>query len=143
MKYCSKCGSPINQDTHKCSGCGKQYFILNKRIAYIVIALALVVSNIFSAYIAVNNYEQVQIYKKDMALSIKEKDALVDQVKSIKDQKSEYEEKIKLELAFKTPTGEKYHRWGCPYLENANRFVAVRVTDQFPRYNQYCSYCWK
>lgn len=26
IKYCSRCGSPINSSTKKCTGCGKQYF---------------------------------------------------------------------------------------------------------------------
>ena len=44
VKYCSRCGSKIDSDTKKCTGCGKQYFRGFKftKLSIALIALAIV-----------------------------------------------------------------------------------------------------
>ena len=49
MKYCSRCGSPIDNETKICTGCGKQYF---KGIRFTKHSAAILVLSLLLAYTA-------------------------------------------------------------------------------------------
>ena len=83
IRFCGKCGSQIDSETKKCTGCGKQYFkglkhyfklIFNKkRILPIVLSVLLVfslISNILQQ-IDINDYTNIVREKHN---TIKEKD---------------------------------------------------------------------
>ena len=65
-KYCSKCGSAINNQTKKCTGCGKQYFQFSfKPILCIILVILLGCAgwfgyNYFSYVKAIDNKEFIQ-----------------------------------------------------------------------------------
>ena len=75
QKYCSRCGCLINDETKKCTGCGRQYFKLNvfihvygKVIINVVVAFLLIVSVAMNIYFIYKEpkikYEIPDIYKE-------------------------------------------------------------------------------
>ena len=59
VKYCSKCGAPINPDSKICSGCGKKYFSLKGSFRWIAgfLIIALLAGNAYQFY---NSKERIK-----------------------------------------------------------------------------------
>lgn len=97
ISYCKKCGQPIDNDTKKCTGCGKQYF--NPRKAFkvsiklfsILIILSLLFSTIYFFNLS-NSYsiklsEQEEIFNSEMD---KLKSENIDLKEKYEDEKQKY-----------------------------------------------------
>lgn len=93
-KYCSRCGSPIDPQSKKCTGCGKQFFCIACFKKYILYAIGTLVCVVFLLS-AKNNLELQQI--------IKEQSAIIEQLTTENDELlAQYEEQVeKLELETK------------------------------------------
>ena len=60
IKYCSRCGTLIDPNTKKCTGCGKQYFkgVSAKALLCILISCVLIVSLVFNVVLYVKYDEK-------------------------------------------------------------------------------------
>jgi len=76
--YCKRCGAPIEHDTKKCSGCGKQYF----RVKVIIPALLAV---LVVGLVGLNIFQYI-IYQDKVEVVEQLKDSLTEKEQTISDQ---------------------------------------------------------
>lgn len=123
IKYCSRCGSAIDNKTKKCTGCGKQYFrgLRFTKFSVTVIILVLVFAalsalcvlqyiNVDRLETKVSDLEQQVKYKET---TIKIKDATI---KRLEDEKWDNWAKLYFfdTYAVMVNSGsKKYHKYGC------------------------------
>ena len=129
MKYCKNCGGPIDYATKKCEGCGKQYCHIPKltlsRCIVAIVITALVGLSTYQ-YIA-NNQKTVRLTEDLKTVQSNYKTILVqygDLYTRV--QKAELENVFwDSNVVICTPSGEKYHEYGCSHLVDRDYFVCT------------------
>lgn len=94
IKYCSHCGSLIDNETKQCTGCGKQYFngIRFNKVFFIVLSfsLALLLAIAFIVY----QYNEINELKEGSSNNENEIDSLTSQVGWLKSEKMFLEKRV-------------------------------------------------
>ena len=136
-KYCSRCGSPVDNDTKICTGCGKQYFRglkFNKfSITILIISLLLITSIVMNVW-QYNEIDSLSNQKENLENRISE---LEDQ--SVKDFNKLYFFERFAEIVANDGTN-KYHKWGCSQLDTSNGFWIFNTDAAKEDYYE-CQYC--
>ena len=129
-RYCTHCGSPINEDTKRCMGCGKQYFkgikhflgniFCKRHLALVIVSFVLLASLIANIVLAINvadlerayhiNRDKVDQYEKDLS-DVRNK------VEQYKDELSNVRNKVNFidnNVVFIEDDGSNlYHKYDC------------------------------
>lgn len=136
-KYCKQCGSKIDYNTKKCTGCGKQYFKLHMNKTTIIlsaIVLALVVLNIFQFVNLIKKDEIINEKTARISNSENLYDDLLNSNSRLKKQKERIKKKYrKISDAYDfyheysaivyDDGSKKYHTYECPkYIDTDIKF---------------------
>ena len=95
VKFCSKCGGRIDNETKKCTGCGKQYFkgFKANKILTLVLILLLVLSGILNVYLYTEG-NKVAGLKREVEAVKADKKSLNDTVTRLRNQLKEAEAEL-------------------------------------------------
>lgn len=134
-KYCSRCGMIIDISTHKCTGCGKQYFkgVPWKRLSIVMLSIFFAASVVANVFLCVNNRDLVT----DVRYLEKRNDRLEDDVDDLQeelDQFYDYYEETFNKIAFfdrvvvfiEDDGTNRYHKYDCDQFIG-NSFWAYNV----------------
>ena len=112
-KFCRHCGSMIDPETKKCTGCGKQYFHLPKLTTPMIVGTILII-----VLAGANIYQYVQLA-------------------SIKKEYNFYHD-----YAVIVPTeDDSYHRYGCPNIDENDSFWIYNINAAESRGYTPCPEC--
>ena len=152
-RYCSKCGSMVDNKTKICTGCGKQYFkgfkFTKFSITVIVLALVIAILSTFCVLQYINTQElsdeisalEGQVRNKETTIS-----TLQNKIDNL--QKENADDLLKLmffeEYAELVPNDGSYtyHKYGCPKLDDDANFWILNTEAAKQDYYK-CSYCHK
>lgn len=150
-KYCSRCGSVVDNKTKTCTGCGKQYFrgFRFTKFSITVIALALVIATVST--LCVLQYINTQELKDEISdlerqVSTKQStiNRLENEVDDLEDEKWENWAKLNFFDSYAEVIGDdgtnKYHKWGCSKLDTSDGFWILNTEAAKDDYYK-CSYC--
>lgn len=142
VRYCSLCGNPIDGETKRCTGCGKQYFkgIPWKRVIAVIFSLLLVAS------LAVN-----MLSYRVLEEIVHENDDLAEKINSIQVEKKDIENELKENykifneinklVVFVEDDGTKlYHRFQCEKFKG-DSFWAFNLDAAKDKGYKPCSLC--
>ena len=150
-RYCSRCGSLIDNQTKQCTGCGKKYFkgIRFNKVFCIVLAfsLALIAAIGFIGY----QYTEINSLEEKTASLNSKVNSLNSQISTLKTQKSNLEKKVNQyedivefvddHVVFVEDDGTKlYHKYEC-YKFKGNYFWAYNTEAAIDRGYKACSAC--
>ena len=163
--YCSKCGSPVDPETKKCTGCGKQYFNIHKLVSWKIISIILFICLCISFGYA-QHWHSLFIYEKEEILSgnehihkldaeLKEyKNLYSDQTDKIKDLEEKNEKLLgdfskasweafwyEQHAGICTPGGNKYHTYDCYHWKNSDSFWIYNIEAAEQRGYEPCLDC--
>lgn len=125
-RFCKFCGSEIDQNTKKCTGCGKQFFLL-KRIYKNAALIILIVLNIIIITLFV--FLDIE-YRDTKELLEINRDAVqkhLSTIKELNDENFDLSKKADFldeHICFttKTDSGYRYHKYGCYHLDNRDTY---------------------
>lgn len=146
-KYCSRCGSVIDNNTKACTGCGKQYFkgirIKFNKFSITVIALALVIVTLLT--LCILQFVNTQDLQKDLDDKKTTIRRLEQQVDNLNDEKWENKDKIDFYDRSVVIIGddgtETYHKYGCSKLDTSNGYWILNSEAADYRGYDKCSRC--
>ena len=146
MVYCKKCGSPIDNGTKKCTGCGKQYFNIHKFTSWKIISITLAICLCITFGFAYR-WHSFYVYEKEQVLlgndyiqkldsNLKEyQDLCASQKEKIADIEQKRDDlhlqysKAQSSLSWYeqhagicTPGGTKYHTYDCYHWKDSDYF---------------------
>ena len=122
--YCKLCGNEIDNKTRKCSGCGKQYFHLSKRV-YIIALVSIIAVGLIGAnlYQYIENNQTIELLNKNLDSMSDNRDEFMAKNDALSSELFSKER----ELAFwdksaviVTESGKKYHHYGCYHLNGCS-----------------------
>lgn len=160
-RFCKRCGSQIDPETKKCTGCGKQYPYFSEKLFWrvftpvICIVLAIVIILQYN-----NNQLWINAYNDQQDRITKQAQKIEDQEDTISIYESDINDKLSKisaleqgneELRDKTNfmdyyivivgADEKYyHKYGCPRL-NKSTFLAFNIDAAKGEGYKPCPYC--
>jgi len=151
MKYCSRCGSAIDNKTKTCTGCGKQYFrgFRFTKFSITVIALALAIATVST--LCVLQYINTQELKdeiSDLEKQVSTKQSTINRLESkvddLEDEKWDNWAKLNFfdtyaEIVPSDGTNT-YHKWGCSKMDDDARFRIFNTAAVEDNYKK-CPYC--
>lgn len=123
MKYCSRCGSVVDNKTKTCTGCGKKYIkgIRLNKFSVTVIILSLVIATIST--LCILQYVNTNELKKDveaLKYQVSNKQSTINRLNEENNDLriGNYEDKWALEFYDKyavcvNSNSKKYHKYGC------------------------------
>ena len=130
MKYCSRCGAIIDNNTKVCTGCGKQYFkgITKRSLPIIILSFIIIIISAVSVYYNMQLVNEVEDLKesievKNSVIDSKNNsiDRLTDQVAELRDENYEYyglSQFVDDLIAIVGDDGTGlYHKYGCEELD--------------------------
>ena len=151
-KYCSRCGSVVDNKTKTCTGCGKQYFrgFRFTKFSITVIALTLVIAMVST--LCVLQYVNTQELKDEISdlerqVSTKQStiNRLENKINDLEDEKLDNRAKLNFFDSYAEIVGDdgtkKYHKWGCPKLDTSDGFWILNTEAAKGRDYTACSYC--
>ncbi|HIT65982.1 MAG TPA: hypothetical protein IAB61_01865 [Candidatus Merdisoma merdipullorum] len=113
-RYCKLCGSELDLNTKKCTGCGKQYFSIRHKAPIILLIMSLI-GNIALGYLAFHNHTlYTQTYSK-----------WIDAETNNFNVANDYQSKalfFDLHVVFTTQSGSAYHKYNCYHLEGRDTY---------------------
>ena len=150
-KYCSRCGSVVDNKTKTCTGCGKQYFkgFRFTNFSITVIALALVIATV--SILCVLQYVNTQELKDEISdlerqVSTKQStiNRLENEIDDLEDEKWDNWAKLNFfdtyaEIVPSDGTNT-YHKWGCSKMDDDARFRIFNTAAVEDNYKK-CPYC--
>ena len=150
-KYCSRCGSLVDNQTKQCTGCGKKYFkgIRFNKVFCIVLAFSLVL--IAAIGVIAYQYSEINsLTEKTSSLNSKIT-SLNSQISTLKTQKTNLEKKVNQYedivefvddyVVFVEDDGTKlYHKYEC-YKFKGNYFWAFNKEAAIDKGYKACSEC--
>ena len=169
IKYCSKCGSAIDNKTKKCTGCGKQYFRGLRFTKFSGAVTILVFVIIVLSTVCIFQYWNIQELGSTNRATITDlENKIIDLEQQVRNKETsitlregtienlQYEiEKLKQETAdhsagfsfferyaeiIPDDGRKKYHKWGCPKLDTSHGFW-IYNTEAVPDDYVFCLYC--
>lgn len=151
-KYCSRCGSVVDNKTKTCTGCGKKYFrgFRFTKFSITVIALALVIATVST--LCVLQYVNTQELKDEISdlerqVSTKQStiNRLENEVDDLEDEKWENWAKINFYDNAVVIVGDDgtdvYHKYGCSKLDTSNGYWILNEEAADYRGYDRCSRC--
>ena len=142
-RYCSQCGSLIDDESKICTGCGKQYFkgvknligkIFNKQhITILIVSFVLLISLISNVVLAVNLYDYKRVYEINR-----------DKVEKYEEELSDARGKVNFidrNVVFIEDDGSNlYHKYDC-YKFKGNSYWVHNIEYAIYRGYKPCSWC--
>lgn len=155
IKYCSRCGSAIDNKTRKCTGCGKQYFrgLRFTKFSVTVIVMSLVILALSA--LCIFQYINTQTATSDLQAEVsrleqqvKSKDSTIKrlegEIDDLEDEKWDNWSKLYFFDTYAEIVPDdgtrKYHKWGCSKLDTSNGFWIFNTAAAADDYTE-CSYC--
>ncbi len=155
--FCSHCGSPIDEETKTCMGCGKQYFkgikhILKKlfskqQIALTIVSFVLLISIIANIILAVNVVDLDRAYRinRDKVENYEDRiDGYLDKINNLKKEVAGLESDLYFYdkyVVFVSNDGTNlYHKVDC-YKFDSSHFWAYNVNAAENKGYSPCSWC--
>lgn len=155
VKYCSRCGSAIDNKTKKCTGCGKQYFrglrLTKFSVTVIIMSLVILALSALCVFQYINTQTatselqaevtrlEQQVKSKDS--TIKTKDTKIKQLEGeiddLEDEKWDNWAKLSFydrSVVIIPDDGSKtYHKYGCSKLDTSNGYWILNeeATDYY------------
>lgn len=125
-RYCKFCGGLIDNDTKKCSSCGKQYFRMPKLRVNALLAILCVILvglNIFQYY-------KISAIQSDFEYKINARDSTISELRSNVAKYKPRAEFMDKHIAFVVnKEGNVYHTYDCQYFKEAESFWAYNVNQ--------------
>ena len=132
-KYCSRCGSAIDNKSKICTGCGKQYFKgfkINKfSITIMLFSFVIILVSILCA----SQYSDIQELKSEIVsletlVNAKQEhiDRLKNKIDDMEDDRDEDRDKLEFyeEYAVLVNEGsDYYHKYGCPMFDESSFWI--------------------
>ena len=144
-KYCSRCGSVVDNKTKTCTGCGKQYFrgFRFTKFSITVIALALIIATVST--LCVLQYVNTQELKdeiNDLERQVSTKQSTINRLEN---EKWDNWAKLNFFDSYAEIVGddgtEVYHKWGCSKLDTSDGFWILNSDAAKGRGYTKCSHC--
>lgn len=156
-RYCKECGSQIDSETKKCTGCGKQYFRFRIRNAITVVllvsSLAIAVISTYNAYQYKNQIEQYKIQESVLNEKIDELEKYRESSYNLQQRIDDYQKetrKLKSKVWFydkhivfvNSDDIYTYHKYDCVFFFYSNsNFSAYDTEAAKNRGIRPCIYC--
>lgn len=142
-KFCSRCGSIVDNETKVCSGCGKKYFKGIKFTKFSITVIILSIVLLTSVIINFAQYSEIDYLNGRVNYWSNQTDILKDEVSDLQWEKTKqgwtidfYEE----HAAIVTDGSKKYHIYGCDDLDTSS--FRIHNTKQAENLGYYaCSKC--
>lgn len=144
LRYCSRCGSVIDNETKKCTGCGKQYFKGIRFSKSLVVIIALLVVVIGLTVLNINQYDDCQFYKDNCKMKDEQIENWRNRVATLDAQISEYKSKVEFMdeyvVCVEDDGTNLYHRYECERFVG-NSFWVFNVDTAEVRGYRACPDC--
>lgn len=144
-RYCSKCGSLINNETKRCSGCGKQYFKGIKLTKFSISVIALTLIIVVTSAICISQALRIQDLIDDIFELEDDIELLEDDIEILEDKERKYLKEIQFfnNNAEIVPNDDTnlYHKWGCKALDLSSGFFIFNTKQAISRDYTSCPYC--
>ena len=156
-KYCSRCGSVVDNKTKVCTGCGKKYFrgFRFTKFSITVIALALVIATVSTLCVLQNiNTQELKDEISDLEKQVSTKQSTINRLESkvddLEDEISDLKfgnltDKWALEFyeeyaVLVNENSKKYHKYGCDDFDSSSFWIYnINAAEQKGYYA--CSKC--
>ena len=150
-KYCSRCGSVVDNKTKTCTGCGKQYFrgFRFTKFSITVIALALVIATVSTlCVLQYVNAQELKDETSDLERQVSTKQSTINRLENeiddLEDEKWYNWAKLNFFDSYAEIVGDdgtnKYHKWGCSKLDTSDGFWIFNTEAAKGDYYK-CTYC--
>lgn len=164
VRYCKFCGSPIDAETKKCTGCGKQYFspAFARRLAIVLLPIALIVSTGLLLKELFHCHDQIEALsasvseissdlttvsqeRDDLALQVQQLEKEISTLRSssrkIEDELEFYHSKVAVvDLTY--PPISYYHTRSCSSLLRSKGYTVYTIPEAKQRGYTPCPYCF-
>lgn len=145
--YCKNCGGLISNKTRKCTGCGRQYFRLSRRVAIVgaltFIGLVLIGLNVYQY---VTNQQTLEKLNSNLVSMTATKDRYMSQNYDLAVQLSLKDNELGFwneHAVIVTEEGEKYHHYGCYHLDDCSSIWIYNIEAAKSRGYTPCLDCCK
>lgn len=138
MKYCSRCGSAIDNKTKICTGCGKQYFKGIKLTKYSIAMASLVLVLTVSLIVNICAISEINFLSEYGDEQHKKAEKLENEIKENENMVDFFESRA--EIVFDDGT-DRYHKWGCSKGGQADTFWIFNTEYAEWRGYTECPYC--
>lgn len=143
-RYCSRCGSIIDNETKKCTGCGKQYFKGIRFSKSSVVIIVLLVAVIGLTVLNINQYDDCQFYKDNCKMKDEQIENWRNRAATLEAQISEYKSKVEFMdeyvVCVEDDGTNLYHRYECERFVG-NSFWVFNVDTAEVRGYRACPNC--
>ncbi len=143
-KFCSRCGSIVDNETKVCSGCGKKYFKGIKFTKFSITVIILSVVLLTSIIINFAQYSEIDYLNGRINYWSNETEKLKDEVSDLEWEKTKqgwsldfYEEHV---VIVPDDGTRKYHKYGCDDLDTSS-FWAYNTEAAIQKGYRACSKC--
>ena len=143
-KFCSRCGSIVDNETKVCSGCGKKYFKGIKFTKFSITVIILSIVLLTSVIINFAQYSEIDYLNGRVNYWSNQTDKLKDEVSDLQWEKTKqgwnlnfYEEHV---VIVPDDGTRKYHKYGCDDLDTSS-FWAFNTEAAIQKGYRACSKC--
>lgn len=151
-KYCSRCGSVVDNKTKTCTGCGKRYFrglrLTKFSVTIIILALIIATVSTLCVLLYVNTQElknEINDLERQVSTKLSTINRLENEVDDLEDEKWENWDKIfffdyHAEIVGDDGT-KMYHKYGCDKLDTDDGFWIFNTEAADGRGYKECPHC--
>lgn len=150
-KYCSRCGSEIDNQTKICPGCGKKYFRgikINRFSITVTVFILIILTSITLNIIQYNEIDYLsgrETYLQNKVENLEDEVLdLEDEVSDLKDEKWDNWVKLRFFDNYAEIVGDDgtdvYHKYGCSRLDTSDGFWIYNTEAVKNQYSK-CPYC--
>lgn len=150
QKYCKNCGSPIDHETKKCAGCGKQYFKFSSFFMKLFCWLFITSIACYLTFDVTYDFQQetiesLRVYYTSRISELKETIESQDaQILDLNSKQKAEAEKIAFfdnNIALIPSNGKKYHTYNCHYFQSCEYFRVYHIKNARELGYTPCSEC--
>ncbi len=143
-KYCSRCGSIVDNETKKCNGCGKQYFKgikFNKFSFTVLILCVIILTSVILNIVQLVKFNELNDDKKYYQEKSSKQQT---EISNLKKEKSKIDEELRFFRWHAEIVGDDgtnvYHKYGCAELDTSDGLWIYNSKAAENRYKK-CNLC--